>query len=116
MIGGTVADIYYNTLQLSDAFRTRIKIGRRSLNTYGSLTKQPTFSLRNKSRKSMLMVHHHSDLGIASDWTKQISHAGRTNQEPYSDLGSDTSSVYNGCACSPDATSGVSFYLRLTLC
>ena len=50
-----------------------------------SLRKQLTFDdstigfptkwlLRNKHRNSILMTHHYSDLGSASDWFNQISH------------------------------------------
>ena len=53
-----------------------------------SLRKQPTFGdattgfpakwrLRNDRRNSVLMTRHYPDLGSASDWLKQISHAGR---------------------------------------
>ena len=38
------------------------------------------------------MVCHYPDLGSASDQLKQT-----TNQKHYSDLGSDTSSVWNFC-------------------
>ena len=51
-----------------------------------SLRKQPTFGdvttgfpakwrLRNEHRNSILMMCHYSDLGSASDWLNQISHA-----------------------------------------
>ena len=54
----------------------------------GSLRKQPTFNdgntgfpakwhLRNERRNSILMARHYPDLGRASDWLKQISHAAR---------------------------------------
>ena len=53
-----------------------------------SLRKQPTFGdattgfpakwrLRNKRRNSILMTRHYPDLGSASDWLNQISHAAR---------------------------------------
>ena len=53
-----------------------------------SLRKQPTFSdattgfpakwrLRNECRNSILMTRHYPDLGSASDWLNQISHAAR---------------------------------------
>ena len=53
-----------------------------------SLTKQTTFRdattgflanwrLRNERRNSILMTHHYPDLGSASDWLNQISHAAR---------------------------------------
>ena len=53
-----------------------------------SLRKQLTFGdtttgfpnkwrLRNERRNSILMVHHYPDLGSASDWLNQISHAAR---------------------------------------
>ena len=53
-----------------------------------SLRKQPTFGkattgfpakwrLRNERRNSILMTRHYSDLGSASDWLNQISHAAR---------------------------------------
>ena len=53
-----------------------------------SLRKQPTFHdtntgfpakwrLRNERRNSILMTRHYPDLGRASDWLKQISHAAR---------------------------------------
>ena len=53
-----------------------------------SLRKQPTFRdattgfpakwrLRNERRNSILMTRHYPDLGIASDWLNQISHAAR---------------------------------------
>ena len=53
-----------------------------------SLSKQPTFGnattgfptkwrLRNEHRNSILMTHHYSDLGGASDWLNQISHAAQ---------------------------------------
>ena len=56
--------------------------------TFHSLRKQLTFHhsttdfpakwcLRNKRRNSILMVHEYTDLGSASDWLKQISHAAR---------------------------------------
>ena len=52
------------------------------------LIKQPTFrdataglpakwSLRNEHRNSILMTSHYPDLGCASDWLNQISHATR---------------------------------------
>ena len=62
---------------------------------YFSLRKQPTFRdattgfpskwrLRNERRNSILMTRHYPDLGSASDWLNQISHAARpirsTNQ------------------------------------
>ena len=28
------------------------------------------------------MTHHHPDLGCASDWLKQVSYRGTTNQKP----------------------------------
>ena len=34
--------------------------------------------LRNERRKSILMTRHYPDLGIASDWLNQISHALRS--------------------------------------
>ena len=54
----------------------------------GSLRKQPTFNdgntgfpakwhLRNERRNSILMARHYPDLGRASVWLKQISHAAR---------------------------------------
>ena len=54
----------------------------------GSLRKQPTFHdaitglpakwhLRNERRNSILMARHYPDLGRASVWLKQISHAAR---------------------------------------
>ena len=54
----------------------------------GSLRKQPTFhdtntgfpakwQLRNERRNSILMARHYPDLGLASDWLKQISYAAR---------------------------------------
>ena len=55
-------------------------------------------------RNSILMMHHYSDLGIASDWLKQISH-GTTNQKHYPDLGSNASSVWNFCARFSDVIS-----------
>ena len=53
-----------------------------------SLRKQPIFGdattsfpakwrLRNKQRNSIQMTRHYSDLGCASDWLNQISHARR---------------------------------------
>ena len=53
-----------------------------------SLRKQLTFGdtttgfpnkwrLRNERRNSILMVHHYPDLGSASDWLNQISHAAQ---------------------------------------
>ena len=53
-----------------------------------SLRKQPTFGdattgfpakwrLRNEGRNSLLMTRHYPDLGSASDWLNQISHAAR---------------------------------------
>ena len=53
-----------------------------------SLTKQPTFRdtttgflanwrLRNERRNSILMARHYPDLGSASNWLRQISHAPR---------------------------------------
>ena len=53
-----------------------------------SRRKQPTFGdattgfpakwhLRNEHRNSILMTHHYPDLGSASDWLNQISHAAR---------------------------------------
>ena len=52
------------------------------------------------------MKRHYPDLGSASDWLNQISHAARpirsTTQKHYPDLGSDTSSVWNFCARFPD--------------
>ena len=42
-----------------------------------------------------MMPHYY--VGIASDWLKQISPHGTTNQKLYSDLGSDASSVWNFC-------------------
>ena len=55
---------------------------------FHSLRKQPTFCdatngssakerLRNERRNSILMTCHYPDLGSASDWLKQISHAAR---------------------------------------
>ena len=56
----------------------------------------------NERRKSMLMMHHVSDVGITSDWTKQFS----ANQKYYPDLGSDSSSVWNSfCTRFADVTS-----------
>ena len=48
--------------------------------------------LRNEHRNSILMTHHYPDLGSASDWLNQISHAA-----DQSDLSSDASSVWNSC-------------------
>ena len=56
-------------------------------------------------RNSILMMHHYSDLGIASDWLKQISY-GTTNQKHYPDLSSDASSVWNFCAVSQTSFRG----------
>ena len=55
----------------------------------GSLGKQPTFGdantgfpakwrLRNEHRNSILITHHYPNLGSASDWLNQISHAAWT--------------------------------------
>ena len=74
-----------------------------------SLRKQLTFCdattgfpakwcLRNKPRNSLWMVYHYPDQGSTSDRLKQT-----TNQKHYSDLGSDTSSVWNFCALFSDA-------------
>ena len=66
-----------------------------SVNTeLSSLRKQPTFGgattcfpanswhVRNERRNSILMTHHHPDLGCPSDWLKQVSYRGTTNQRP----------------------------------
>ena len=66
-----------------------------SVNTeLSSLGKQPTFGgdttcfpakswhVRNERRNSILMTHHHPDLGCPSDWLKQVSYRGTTNQKP----------------------------------
>ena len=50
--------------------------------------------LRNMCRNSILMTHHYPTLGCASDWMKKMKH--------YTDLHSDSSSVWNFCAHSPD--------------
>ena len=58
------------------------------LKQHPSLRKQPTFGgattgfpakrrLRNERRNSILMTRHCPDLGNASDWLNQISHAAR---------------------------------------
>ena len=58
------------------------------LKQHPSLRKQPTFGdattgfpakrrLRNERRNSILMTRHYPDLGNASDWLNQISHAAR---------------------------------------
>ena len=65
----------------------------------GSLRKQLTFGnantgfpakwgLRNECRNSILMTRHYPDLGSASDWLNQISHAA--------------SPIWNFCACFSD--------------
>ena len=62
--------------------------------TFGDATTGfPTkWRLRNEHRNSILMTHHYPDLGSASDWLNQISHA-----VDQSDLSSDASSVWNSC-------------------
>ena len=47
------------------------------------------------------MTRHYPDMGNSSDWLKQISLTARqVTEKHYLDLGSDTSSVWNFCACS----------------
>ena len=46
--------------------------------------------LRNERRNSILMTRHYPDLGSASDWLNQISHAARP-------IRSDALSVWNFC-------------------
>ena len=46
-----------------------------------------------------MMTCHYHDLGSASDWLKQISLATPPMAEVLVDLHSDTSSVWNFCAC-----------------
>ena len=53
-----------------------------------------TGNLNRSLRESILMTRHHPDLGSASDWLKQISHA----PWPIEALSSDASSVWNFCA------------------
>ena len=52
---------------------------------------------KKRAQNSILMTCHYPDLGSASDWLKQISHAELTNQKHYSDLAIDTSSVWFFC-------------------
>ena len=40
-----------------------------------------------------VQIFHTGDLGSASDWLKQISHAGMANQKYYPDLDSDVISI-----------------------
>ena len=90
-----------------------------SVNTeLSSLRKQPTFGgattcfpakswrVRNERRNSILMTHHHPDLGCASDWLKQVSYRGTTNQKHYPDLGSGSSSVWNSALISQTSFRG----------
>ena len=66
----------------------------------------------------MLMTRHSPDLGSASDWLNQISHAAQPirNQKHYSDLGSDVTSVWNFCACFSDVISRGKVCCFLRLC
>ena len=41
------------------------------------LVSPPKWRLRNEHRNSILMTHHYPDLGGASDWLSQISHAAQ---------------------------------------
>ena len=86
-----VASIYANLLEQRKAFIYKKFKSRRFL--FGKPTsprKQLTFRnattcppptskrrLRNEHRNSILMTRHYLDLGSASDWLKQISHAAR---------------------------------------
>ena len=58
--------------------------------------------LRNERRNSILMTRY---LGSASDWLRQISQSGTTNQKQHPDLGSDASSVWNFFTCLSDVFS-----------
>ena len=55
-------------------------VARKKQSTFGDATTGfPTKRcLRNERRKSILMTRHYPDLGIASDWLNQISHAVRS--------------------------------------
>ena len=58
--------------------------------------------LRNERRNSILMTRY---LGSASDWLRQISQSGTTNQKQHPDLRSDASSVWNFFTCLSDVFS-----------
>ena len=67
----------------------------------------------NVCRNSMLLTRHYPDLGSAKRESFSLGSAyrlskfprGRTNQNHYSELGSDTSSVWNFCARMSDVIS-----------
>ena len=66
-----------------------------SRHSYDTATGCPEkWPLRNMCRNSILMTRHYLTLGCASDWMKEMKH--------YTDLRSDSSSVWNFCAHSPD--------------
>ena len=66
-----------------------------SRHSYDTATGCPVkWPLRNMCRNSILMKHHYPTLGCASDWMKKMKH--------YTDNYSDSSSVWNFCAHSPD--------------
>ena len=58
--------------------------------------------LRKERRNSILMTRY---LGSASDWLRQISQSGTTNQKQHPDLGSDASLVGNFFTCFSDVFS-----------
>ena len=83
-------------LQLTDNIRSggAVVSTITSVNTeLSSLRKQPTFGgattcfpakswhVRNERRNSILMTHPLPDLGCPSDWLKQVSYRGTTNQK-----------------------------------
>ena len=81
--------------------------------TIHNLRQQPTFSnattglptkwrLRNESRNSIVTTRHHLDVGGASDWLKQISHAAQPIRSP---THSDASLLWNFCALFQDVIS-----------
>ena len=59
--------------------RTTLRISLRKKSTSGAATTvfPAKWRLRNELRNSILMTRHYSDLGSASDWLNQISHAAR---------------------------------------
>ena len=66
-----------------------------SRHSYDTATGCPVkWPLRNMCRNSILMKHHYPTLGCASDWMKKM--------KLYTDKDSDSSSVWNFCAHSPD--------------
>ena len=79
---GGLKNSYWVFILLSNAWyqvRFWLRVSLRKRLTFGDATTgfPAKWLLRNERRNSILMTRHYPDLGSASDWLNQISHAAR---------------------------------------